>query len=169
MNAPILSRRRFLSASLVAGGGLLFDLNIPLAGAAEGAPQILTAFVRILPDNRVIIGAKNAEIGQGAKTMLPMLIAEELDVDWAQVTIEQTHAGQTIFGGQTAGGSRTTPREWLPTRKAGAAARAMLVAAAARTALRTAASTSCAGRGRARRRWAQQTTWRSPRWRTRCT
>ncbi|PZU60763.1 MAG: xanthine dehydrogenase family protein molybdopterin-binding subunit, partial [Sphingobium sp.] len=131
MNAPILSRRRFLSASLVAGGGLLFDLNIPLAGAAEGAPQILTAFVRILPDNRVIIGAKNAEIGQGAKTMLPMLIAEEMDVDWAQVTIEQTHADQKIFGGQTAGGSRTTPREWLPTRKAGAAARAMLVAAAA--------------------------------------
>ena len=131
MSAAALSRRSFISASLVAGGGLLFDLNVPLAQAADGTPTILTAFIRILPDNRVIIGAKNAEIGQGAKTMLPMLIAEELDVDWAQVTIEQTHADQSIFGAQVAGGSRTTPREWAPTRRAGAAARAMLVAAAA--------------------------------------
>ncbi len=131
MSAVTLSRRGFISASLVAGGGLLFDLNVPLARAADGTPVILTAFIRILPDNRVVIGAKNAEIGQGAKTMLPMMIAEELGVDWSQVTIEQTHADAKIFGGQSAGGSRTTPREWLPTRRAGAAARAMLVAAAA--------------------------------------
>lgn len=131
MSAAPLSRRSFISASLIAGGGLLFDLAVPIAQAADGAPVILNAFIRILPDNRVIIGAKNAEIGQGAKTMLPMLIAEELDVDWAQVSIEQTHADAKIFGGQSAGGSRTTPREWLPTRQAGAAARAMLVAAAA--------------------------------------
>ena len=128
-----LSRRAFISASLLAGGGLLFDMSVPLARADEGAPALLTAFIRILPDNRVIIGAKNAEMGQGQKTMLPMLIAEELDVDWAQVTIEQTHADQKIFGGQSAGGSRTTPREWIPMRQAGAAARAMLVAAAAQT------------------------------------
>ncbi|MFC3442255.1 molybdopterin cofactor-binding domain-containing protein [Sphingobium rhizovicinum] len=133
MSAAILSRRGFISASLLAGGGLLFDLNMPVARAADGTPVILTAFIRILPDNRVVIGAKNAEIGQGAKTMLPMLIAEELDVDWSQVTIEQTHAEAKIFGGQSAGGSRTTPREWLPTRQAGAAARAMLVAAAAQS------------------------------------
>ncbi|WP_420143585.1 molybdopterin cofactor-binding domain-containing protein [Sphingobium sp.] len=131
MSAAILSRRGFISASLLAGGGLLFDLNMPVARAENGAPVILSAFIRILPDNRIVIGAKNAEVGQGAKTMLPMMIAEELDVDWAQVTIEQTHADAKIFGGQTAGGSRTTPREWLPTRQAGAAARAMLVAAAA--------------------------------------
>lgn len=131
MSAASLSRRSFVTASLLAGGGVLFDLRMPLARAAETSPAILTAFVRILPDNRFIIGAKNAEIGQGAKTMLPMLIAEELDVDWNQVTIEQTHADQAIFGGQSAGGSRTTPREWLPTRRAGAVARAMLVAAAA--------------------------------------
>ena len=131
MSAAQLSRRAFISASLLAGGGLLFDLAMPVAHAADGQPVILNAFIRILPDNRVIIGAKNAEIGQGAKTMLPMLIAEELDVDWDQVTVEQTHADQKIFGGQVAGGSRTTPREWIPTRQAGAAARAMLVAAAA--------------------------------------
>ncbi|MES2156614.1 MAG: molybdopterin cofactor-binding domain-containing protein [Pseudomonadota bacterium] len=131
MSGVALSRRGFISASLMAGGGLLFDLNVPMAQAADGTPVILTAFIRILPDNRVIIGAKNAEVGQGAKTMLPMMIAEELDVDWTQVTVEQTHADAAIFGGQSAGGSRTTPREWLPTRRAGAAARAMLVAAAA--------------------------------------
>ncbi|MCP1468648.1 isoquinoline 1-oxidoreductase beta subunit [Sphingobium sp. OAS761] len=131
MSAALLSRRGFISASLLAGGGLLFDLRLAVARAADGSPVVLTAFIRILPDNRVVIGAKNAEIGQGAKTMLPMLIAEELDVDWSQVTIEQTHADSKIFGGQSAGGSRTTPREWLPTRQAGAAARAMLVAAAA--------------------------------------
>ncbi|MDE0947895.1 MAG: molybdopterin-dependent oxidoreductase, partial [Sphingobium sp.] len=131
MSAAILSRRGFISASLLAGGGLLFDLHVPVAQAADGTPVILNAFIRILPDNRVIIGAKNAEVGQGAKTMLPMMIAEELDVDWAQVSVEQTHADAAIFGGQSAGGSRTTPREWIPTRQAGAAARAMLVAAAA--------------------------------------
>lgn len=131
MSRATLSRRGFISASLIAGGGLLFDLAVPIAQAADGTPVIINAFIRILPDNRVIIGAKNAEIGQGAKTMLPMLIAEELDVDWAQVSIEQTHADAKIFGGQSAGGSRTTPREWLPMRQAGAAARAMLVAAAA--------------------------------------
>jgi isoquinoline 1-oxidoreductase beta subunit len=137
MSAATLSRRAFISASVLAGGGLLFDLNLGSAqaadtgaGTAAGAVTI-SAFIRILPDNRIIIGAKNAEIGQGAKTMLPMLIAEELDVDWAQVTIEQTHADQTVYGAQSAGGSRTTPREWLPTRRAGAGARAMLVAAAA--------------------------------------
>ncbi|MCI4588713.1 molybdopterin-dependent oxidoreductase [Sphingobium sp. BYY-5] len=133
MSATALSRRSFISASLLTGGGLLFDLHVPMARAADGTPVILTAFIRILPDNRIIIGAKNAEVGQGAKTMLPMMIAEELDVDWSQVTIEQTHADQSIFGGQVAGGSRTTPREWLPTRQAGAAARAMLVAAAAQS------------------------------------
>lgn len=131
MSAATLTRRGFIAASLMAGGGLLFDLAVPMAQAADGTPAILNAFIRILPDNRVIIGAKNAEIGQGTKTMLPMLIAEELDVDWTQVTVEQTHADVKIFGGQSAGGSRTTAREWLPTRQAGAAARAMLVAAAA--------------------------------------
>ena len=144
MNTIALSRRRFVAASLLAGGGVLFDFALPLSvRAAEGGAEVgpdseageaarLTVFIRVLPGNRFVIGGKNAEIGQGVKTSLPMLIAEELDVDWEQVTVEQTHADQTLFGAQTAGGSRTTPREWLPMRQAGAAARAMLLTAAAR-------------------------------------
>jgi Aerobic-type carbon monoxide dehydrogenase, large subunit CoxL/CutL homologs len=137
MTSTGLTRRRFVTASLLAGGGLLLEFSLPRADAAtgpaaSGEARPLTAFVRVLPDNRFVIGGKNAEIGQGAKTSLPMMIAEEFDVDWEQVTVEQTHADQSLFGAQSAGGSRTTPREWLPMRQAGAAARAMMVAAAAR-------------------------------------
>ncbi|RVT40729.1 xanthine dehydrogenase family protein molybdopterin-binding subunit [Sphingobium algorifonticola] len=131
MSAPVLSRRLFLSASVMAGGGLLFDMAIPIAQAADASAVMLTAFVRIMPDNSVTIGAKNPEIGQGIKTMLPMLIAEELDVAWAQVRIEQTVVQESLYGPQVAGGSRATPVNWLPMRRAGAAARSMLVTAAA--------------------------------------
>ncbi|MEW9856240.1 xanthine dehydrogenase family protein molybdopterin-binding subunit [Novosphingobium sp. M1R2S20] len=131
MTAPVLNRRNFLTASLLAGGGLLFDFAIPVSAATSDKASHIGAFIRVMPDNRFIIGAKNAEIGQGAKTSLPMMIAEEFDVDWDQVTVEQTHADQTLFGAQSAGGSRTTPREWLPMRKAGAVARAMMLNAAA--------------------------------------
>lgn len=127
-----LARRGFLGASLAAGGGLLLDFAIPLPSRAADGPRALTAFIRVLPDNRFVIGAKNAEMGQGAKTMLPMLIAEEFDVDWEQVSVEQTHADQKLFGAQSAGGSRTTPREWLPMRNAGAYGRALILAAAAK-------------------------------------
>ncbi len=127
-----LDRRFFLKATLLAGGTLALDLSVPLARAAQASPVVLNAFIRIAPDNIVTIGAKNPEIGQGVRTMLPMLIAEELDVDWKQVRIEQTIADQKIFGPQVAGGSRATPTNWLPLRQVGAAARAMLVEAAAK-------------------------------------
>jgi isoquinoline 1-oxidoreductase beta subunit len=127
-----LSRRGLLKASLIGGAILAFDAKIALAATTPGGPATeITAFVRINPDNSVVIGAKNPEIGQGIKTMLPMLIAEELDVDWSQVTIEQTMADAKIYGNQFAGGSTATPTQYVPMRQAGAAARAMIVNAAA--------------------------------------
>ncbi len=135
LTAASASRRDFLKVSAAAGGGLLLSFALPdFVAAAESSAEnaTLTAYVRIAPDNIVTIMSKNPEIGQGIKTMLPMLIAEELDVDWSQVRIEQTLADASIYGRQVAGGSMATPLEWTPMRKAGAAARQMLVAAAAR-------------------------------------
>ncbi len=131
--AAVLNRRSFMAASLAGGAVLTLDATIVLAATAKGnLPDVLNAFVRINADNTVTIGAKNPEIGQGVKVMLPMLIAEELDLAWEQVKIEQTDADEKIYGIQTAGGSTATPRNWLPMRQVGAAARAMLVAAAAK-------------------------------------
>lgn len=129
-----LGRRAFLKASLLAGGGLLIDATLPIpAGAAAGmGGGTLGAFIAIAPDGRVTITGKNPEIGQGIKTSLPMIIADELDVDWDQVTVTQAMVNEALYGPQTAGGSRATPANWMPMRQAGAAARALLVDAAAR-------------------------------------
>lgn len=133
MNAPTLSRRSFIAASLASGAALTFEAQITLAATPMAPePAMLNAFISVMADNSVVIGAKNPEIGQGVKVMLPMLIAEELDISWDQVRIEQTDADQAKYGPQVAGGSTATPMNWLPMRQAGAAARAMLVAAAAR-------------------------------------
>ena len=132
MSAPVINRRGFIAASLAAGGVLAFEADFALAETPEAAAVPINAFIRIAADNRVTIGAKNPEIGQGIRTMLPMLIAEELDVGWDQVVIEQTLANEKLYGRQTAGGSTATPVNWLPLRQVGAAARAVIVAAAAK-------------------------------------
>jgi isoquinoline 1-oxidoreductase subunit beta len=132
------SRRDFLKVSAAAGGGLLLTFGLPVLskaaamGEADTGSAMLNAYVRIAPDNIVTIMSKNPEIGQGIKTMLPMLIAEELDIDWNQVRIDQAMADAAIYGRQVAGGSMATPLEWDPMRKVGAAARQMLIEAAAR-------------------------------------
>ena len=133
------SRRAFLKVSALAAGGVLFHGIVP--GAAYGAADAdtapssatLNAFVRIAPDGIVTIRSKNPEIGQGIKTMLPMLIAEELDVDWKNVRIKQADLDPAKYGEQFAGGSMATPLNWDPMRRVGAGARQMLVAAAAQT------------------------------------
>ncbi|MGF6226949.1 isoquinoline 1-oxidoreductase beta subunit [Inquilinus ginsengisoli] len=127
-----LGRRAFLKASLLVGGGLLIDAALPLAAAAAGGDGTLGAFIVIAPDGRVTITGKNPEIGQGIKTSLPMIIADELDVDWDQVTVTQAMVNEAAYGPQTAGGSRATPANWMPLRQVGAAARALLVDAAAK-------------------------------------
>jgi isoquinoline 1-oxidoreductase beta subunit len=131
---PALDRRAFMAASLVGAGALAFEAHVALAdtpGAAL-AQTPLNAFIRIGADNKVTIGAKNPEIGQGVRTMLPMLIAEELDLAWDQVVIEPTLANDKVFGVQSAGGSNSTPNNWLPMRQVGAAARAMILNAASK-------------------------------------
>src|SRR3954451_21659247 len=135
-----VDRRSFLRVSAIAGGGVLLASYAKLADAAEafggasatGAAEFApNAFIRMTPDGIVTIIAKNPEIGQGVKTMLPMLIADEMDVDWKNVRVEQGDFDPVKYTpGQGAGGSTATPTNWMPMRQVGAAARAMLVAAA---------------------------------------
>jgi isoquinoline 1-oxidoreductase beta subunit len=126
-----LDRRGFLTATLIGGAALAFDAKVAFAAGPDGQPIMLNAHIRINPDNSFIIGAQNPEVGQGIKTMLPMLIAEELDVDWAQVHVEQTRSDEKLYKGQIAGGSFATPNHFLPMRRIGAGARQMMVKAAA--------------------------------------
>ncbi len=133
---PSLDRRLFVQASALAGGGLLLGARLDLTGAAHAAAAdagaSLSAYVSLAADGSVSIVAQNPEIGQGVKTMLPMLIAEELDVDWNRVQVEQGDLDTKNFRGQMAGGSMATPMHWESMRRVGATGRAMLVAAAAK-------------------------------------
>ena len=130
---PELSRRTLLKATALAGGGLLLDFRIPGALAASSdQTATLNAYIRVMPDGSVTIVAKNPEIGQGVKTSLPMLIAEEFDVDWRDVRTEQALGNAAKYAPQSAGGSTATPLNWEPLRRAGAAARQMMLEAAAR-------------------------------------
>src|SRR5688572_22117523 len=133
------SRRDFLRVSALVGGGLVFSTYVDALESVSALGNLNTvdfvpnAFIRMTPDGIVTIVAKNPEIGQGVKTMLPMLIADELDVEWKNVRVEQAMLDTTKFERQSAGGSTATPNNWLPMRRVGAAARAMLVTAAAQT------------------------------------
>jgi len=132
-----LSRRGFLTASLAAGGGILFAATFPsqtvraIAGGANASASMVTLFARIAPSGVVTIFAPNPEVGQGTKTALPMIFAEELDVAWKDVVIEMADYQGGKMGGQSSGGSYSTPSNWMPLRKAGAAGRQMLISAAA--------------------------------------
>ena len=127
-----LSRRAFLRASALVGGGLLLEFHAPSGRAATSAAgTTLNAYIKVTPDGIVTITAKNPEIGQGVKTMLPMLIAEEFDVDWKSVRIEQALADGAKYAPQFAGGSTAAPLNWEPLRRVGAAARDMMLRAAA--------------------------------------
>ncbi|MBV9996534.1 MAG: xanthine dehydrogenase family protein molybdopterin-binding subunit [Caulobacteraceae bacterium] len=130
------SRRDFIRASASAAGLVLACSLAPKAVADALSPATATglnAYVKIAPDGVVTIFAKNPEIGQGVRTSLPMLIAEELDVAWENVRVEQAANDPAVFGRQFAGGSTAIPMNWQEMRRVGAVARAMLIEAAART------------------------------------
>ncbi len=127
------NRREFLQS----GAALSLGFALPLQGARAQASNTFApnAWLRITPDNRITVICGSAEMGQGVLTAIPMLVAEELDADWRLVGVEQAPVDQAynnpMFGMQATGGSTTVRAHWLPVRQAGAAAREMLVAAAA--------------------------------------
>jgi isoquinoline 1-oxidoreductase beta subunit len=138
------SRRGFLKISAAAGGGLLLSMTVACATPGDttgavtrlGAPKAplpltdINIYVAVASDGAIRIMAKNPEIGQGVKTMLPMLIAEEMDADWSKVQIEQADADPK-YGAQFAGGSLATPQNWEPLRQVGGATRWVMIQAAA--------------------------------------
>ena len=124
-----VGRRDFMKITGLVGGGLMLSFTLPRASAKSG-PLQPNGYVRI-DETGILIYAKNPEIGQGVKTSLPMMVAEELDAAWDDVQVVQAPVDQATYGAQFAGGSMSTPMNWLPLRKAGATARAMLVGAAA--------------------------------------
>jgi isoquinoline 1-oxidoreductase subunit beta len=140
MDTMTISRRTFLRVTSLAGGGILLGLHAGTADASAfvstgdgDAPISFTpnAFIRILPTGAVTIVSKSPEAGQGMKTALPMMIAEELDVDWKDVTVEQANGDATKYGFQFLGGSSAVPMNMEEMRRVGAAGRQMIVTAAA--------------------------------------
>ena len=133
----VVNRRSFLKLAGMAGGGLALafyvgDGSVAYANVEPQQGFVPNAFLRIAPDGTIVIVSKGPEIGQGIKTAFPMIVAEELDADWSKVRVEQAAINPGVFGRQSAGGSRSIPTAWDQLRRAGAAARAMLVSAAAK-------------------------------------
>lgn len=134
------SRRGFLRSS-AAGAALMLGMSAegvlaagaanPAAGPAQGPGFVPNAFIRIGRDGRVTLISKQPEIGQGIKTSLPMVIAEQLEVPWRDVRVVQADLDPALYGSQGAGGSTSTPTNYEHFHRLGAAARTMLVQAAA--------------------------------------
>jgi isoquinoline 1-oxidoreductase beta subunit len=137
---PSLSRRRFLQAGAATGGGLMLSLNLLLPnGAAEAADEGFApnAFIRIGSDGQIVLTLPYVEMGQGTYTSIPMLIAEELEVDLNQVRLDHAPPNEKLYGNpllggiQATGNSNAVRASWKPLREAGAIARTMLVQVAA--------------------------------------
>ena len=134
---PTVSRRDFLKVSSTAGAGLMIGVFLPVkerlidAGLVSGQPFEPNAFLAINPDNTVAITVAKSEMGQHIRTSLPMIIADELDADWSQVKVTQADAHPDKYGSQGTGGSGSIRRSFGKLRKAGAAAREMLIEAGA--------------------------------------
>ena len=133
-----MDRRSFLQVTALAGGGVIIGMYAPTVaqqGGGRGGPQIPWSlapndYITVHPDNTFTIIAKNPETGQGIRTALPQIIADEFDVDWSQVKIQQADLNPK-YGPQFEGGSRAMPTNYEPLRQVGAGGRLMMVTAAA--------------------------------------
>ena len=127
------TRRKFLKSSVIAGAGLVLAVECGLPATAETAMEFSpNAFIQIRPDNIVCIWVTRSEMGQGVRTTLPMMLADELEADWAQITLEQAPTIPRFKGIRLrTSGSGSTEGTYNVMRKAGATARTMLIAAAA--------------------------------------
>jgi isoquinoline 1-oxidoreductase beta subunit len=137
-DAAELSRRGFIKLTGLAGGGLVIAMSLSttarkaLAQPSGAASFDANPYVQIQPNGKIVLFAKNPDVGQGVKTSLPMIVAEELDAAWADVEVRQSIIDAALYGPQFAGGSLSIPMNYDTLRRAGATARAMLVAAAAK-------------------------------------
>jgi isoquinoline 1-oxidoreductase beta subunit len=139
-NQKQLDRRSFIKFSALAGGGVMIGLYTESeilaqrGGPGGGAPAPVNpnVYITVNQDNTFTLIAKNPETGQGMRNALPMIIADEFDVDWKQVKVQQADCNPTLYGGQIEGGSTATPTLYTPMRQVGAAARMMMVSTAAK-------------------------------------
>ena len=126
-----VSRRAFVKVSSVAATGLVLGVSVPVDGQKrKTSAWDLGTFVEVAADGTVTVWVTKSDMGQGVRTALPMIVAEELDADWSRVKVRQAHYDRK-FGAMGTGGSGSVRSMWNPLRQAGASARAMLVAAAA--------------------------------------
>src|SRR2546426_12308004 len=135
--AAVVNRREFLKTGAAGGVALVVDFRLSPSAFAEQAedqekkpPNPFDAWVRITPDNRATLILGKSEMGQGIMTALPMILAEELCLDWRNVKVEQAPTNPKVYDHGT-GGSGSVAGSWLPLRQGGAAARVMLVSAPA--------------------------------------
>lgn len=135
-----LNRRSFLKSSALAGGGLMISFTWLSAFKSpdKANPDLpewveLNGYIKITPDNMIKILNPNPEFGQNVMTSLPMIVAEELEADWKKVVVEMGPHDSVKLGPQFTGGSNSMRMYWKPLREAGAAARQMLMEAAAQT------------------------------------
>jgi len=140
-NQSDFSRRSFLKTSILASGGILIGFNLFSACKADVTPPVdiadinfkdFNAFIKISAEGKITIFSPNPEIGQGVKTSMPMIIAEELDVAWKDVFVAQGVLDTKNYTRQVAGGSQSIRLGWMPLRQTGATARQMLINAAAK-------------------------------------
>lgn len=126
-----LSRREFVTLGVAAGAGLVIGFYLPHGSGPTNAAFAPNAYLKITPDGKITVVVARSEMGQGVRTSLPMILAEELEADWKQISVEQAGTDPTVYGDQQTGGSASVRVSWAPLRQAGAAAREMLISAAA--------------------------------------